>query len=282
MRADRLIAADVGGRWNILNLGAVLFSKDLTQTSAVARKALRIVQYDGDTRARSRRSRDGTLGYACGFKGALQFIDGLLPSEEKIEGGIREQVRPYPEIAVRELVANALIHQDMTISGTGPIVEIFDNRIEISNPGIPVTDMAKKLFGAPPRSRNEMMAGLMRRMGMCEELGSGLVKVIEAVEELRLPAPLFITEETTTRVTLYGPRPFSEWERLERIAVCYQHACLMRHRGKRLTNASLRNRFGVPDEAISQVSRIIKETLELGWIKQADPERQTGYLPFWG
>ena len=281
MRADRLIAADVGGKWNILNLGAMLFAQKLTDFSELERKGLRIVHYDGETRSRSKRTRDGTRGYANGFQNALHFVDGLLPSVEVISDGIRTAVRPFPEIAIRELLANALIHQDLTMSGTSPIVEIFDNRVEITNPGVPVTDMLRKLFGAPPRSRNESMAKLMRRMGICEELGSGLVKVIEAVEDQRLPPPLFETADGHTRVTLFGPRPFSEWDRGERMQVTYQHACLMRHRGRRMTNATLRNRFGLPDSAISQVSRIIKETVDIGAIKSADPGGQAGYVPFW-
>ena len=48
---------------------------------------------------------------------------------------------------VRELVANALIHQDFFVTGTGPMVEIFDDRIEITNPGAPLVDMIEASFG---------------------------------------------------------------------------------------------------------------------------------------
>lgn len=156
---ERLIARDVGGRWNVLNLGAMLLARKLDQFDHLARKALRVVQYDGNTRQKSKRLQEGSKGYAAGFSSLLKFVDDLLPSEERIETtGIRTQRRPFPQIAIRELVANALVHQDMTVTGTGPLVEIFDNRVEISNPGAPVTDVLRKLFGAPPRSRNEQMA----------------------------------------------------------------------------------------------------------------------------
>ena len=223
------------------------------------------------------------MGYAAGFSRALTYVDRLLPAEERIVAGIRTSVRVYPEIALRELIANALIHQDMTVSGTGPLVEIFDNRIEISNPGVPVTDMQRKLFGAPPRSRNEQMGRLMRRMGICEELGSGLVKLVSAVEEQKLPAPTIDTSDGATRLVLYGPRPFSELNRFERVWICYQHACLMCHRQKWLTNASLRERFGLDDDKVALVSRIIRDALDSKWIKAADPDRpKSGYLPYWG
>jgi ATP-dependent DNA helicase RecG len=279
---ERLIARDVGDRWNILNVGAMLLARRLDQFEDLARKALRVVQYNGDSRLKIQRSQEGSKGYAAGFRGLLKFIDGLLPSEEQIEGGIRVQRRTYPEITVRELLANALVHQDMTVTGTGPIVEVFDSRIEISNPGVPVTDMLKKLFGAPPRSRNEHMARLMRRMGICEELGSGLVKVVAAVEEHRLPAPDFLVVDQNLRVTLFGPRSFGAMDRTERARVCYQHACLMSHQHRRLTNGSLRDRFGIAERNAAQVSRVIREALDVGLIKPADAERpKAGYLPFW-
>ena len=283
LAAERLIARDVGGRWNILNLAAILFARKLAIFGGIERKALRVVHYEGDSRVKIRRSQDGAMGYAAGFSGALNFIDKLLPAEERIVGGIRTPVRVYPQIAIRELVANALIHQDMTIGGTGPLVEIFDDRIEISNPGVPVTDMPRKLFGAPPRSRNEHLGRLMRRMGMCEELGSGLVKVIAAVEDEKLPAPTIETTDNTTRFVLYGPRAFSELSREQRMHICYQHACLMCHRQKRLTNSSLRGRFGLEDDKVALVSRIIRDTATRGLIVPADRQHpNSGYLPYWG
>lgn len=73
-------------------------------------------------------------------------------------------------MAIREIVANALVHQDFTVSGTGPTIEIFANRIEIINSGIPLVDI-KRIVDNPPKSRNEKLASLMRRFRICEELG---------------------------------------------------------------------------------------------------------------
>jgi predicted HTH transcriptional regulator len=87
----------------------------------------------------------------------------------------------YPPIAVRELVANALIHQDFSITGTGPMVEIFPDRIEITNPGVPLIDV-QRLLDAPPQSRNDAFATTRRRLGICEERGSGIDKVIERLK----------------------------------------------------------------------------------------------------
>jgi hypothetical protein len=96
----------------------------------------------------------------------------------------------FPELAVRELVANALIHQDLFVTGAGPMVEIFDDRIEITNPGEPLVD-TQRFVDTPLKSRNEGLASLMRRFRICEERGSGIDKVVQQVELFQLPAPLF-------------------------------------------------------------------------------------------
>ena len=64
----------------------------------------------------------------------------LIPSNEVIDRSLRKAVPMFPAIAVRELVSNALIHQDFSVTGAGPMVEIFDDRIEITNPGEPLVN----------------------------------------------------------------------------------------------------------------------------------------------
>ena len=279
--SHRIIQSDVGGRWNISNLGAILFAKRLDQFDRLTRKAVRVIQYKGRSKAETVREQPGGGGYAAGFEGLITFIDGLLPRNELIGKALRETRPVYPEIAIRELVANALIHQDMTVSGAGPMIEIYTDRIEITNPGVPLIDV-RKFIGAAPRSRNEALSDLMRRMNICEERGSGIVKVITSVELYQLPAPDFRVADDSTRVVLFSPRKFRDMNAAERIRACYQHAALRYHSGDMMTNASLRERLGVEKRNAAQVSRIITDALASGQIKSADPDApRSGYIPFW-
>lgn len=111
----------------------------------------------------------------------------------------------YPPLAIRELVANALIHQDFNLTGTGPMIEIFSDRIEITNPGVPLIDTLR-FIDEPPISRNEILASLMRRLNICEERGSGIDKVIFQVEMFQLPAPDFQVTSNHTKAILYAPK----------------------------------------------------------------------------
>jgi len=108
-------------------------------------------------------------GYANGFEDAIGYINSQLPSNEEIGKALRKTILMFPELAIRELVANAIIHQDFTETGTGVLVEIFQDRIEITNPGKPLITTLR--FIDEYKSRNEKLADCMRRLGICEELG---------------------------------------------------------------------------------------------------------------
>lgn len=218
-----------------------------------------------------------------GFKGAIAYINDQLPRNEQIGQALRHEVRMYPEIAVRELVANALIHQDFDVTGTGPMVEIFTDRMEISNPGLPLIDTLR-FIDEPPRSRNESLASLMRRMTICEERGSGIDKVIFHVELFQLPAPDFRATGSSTVAVLYGPRQMGQMDQQERVRACYQHACLQYVSGKRLSNASLRKRLGIKDSNYPAASRIIRDAIGAKLVKRYSQEssrKDATYVPFW-
>ncbi len=270
-------------RFDITNIGAILFARNLTEFNRLARKALRVIQYQGKSRVDTVREQVGNKGYAVGFEGAIGFINNLLPQNEQIEQALRKTVPMYPEIAIRELVANALIHQDFSMTGTGPMVEIFTDRIEVSNPGTPLIDTLR-FIDEPPQSRNEALAALMRRMNICEERGSGVDKVVLHVELFQLPAPEFVVTDSHTKVILFAPRAMNEMDAKDRIRACYQHACLKYVSNEQMTNSSFRERMGVDQKNYATVSRIFRETVEAGLVRPVDPttsKRYMKYVPFW-
>jgi predicted HTH transcriptional regulator len=278
---DQLISPDVGDRWNILNLGAILFANDLSAFERLERKKIRIIQYAGKNRAAVAREQELPQGYANGFEKLIDLVNSILPRNEHVGKALRQDKPVYPELAIRELIPNALIHQDMTIRGAGPTIEIYKDRIEITNPGAPLVDITRFL-GAPPRSRNEAMAALMRRMNVCEERGSGIVKVVHSAEIYQLPAPDFRTPDNNVQVALFAPRTFKDMDAAERLRACHQHAALKFITGERMTNASLRDRLGIADQNAAQVSRIIKQALAGNLIRAADPDSpRAGYVPTW-
>ena len=280
---DRIIRRSNAGGWDVTNLGAILFAKRLDAFHTLRRKTVRVIQYRGIDRTETLKEQEDNKGYAAGFESLISYINGLLPANEVIGEALRKSTPMFPELAVRELVANALIHQDFFVTGAGPMVEIFDDRIEITNPGEPLVD-TQRFVDTPPRSRNEALASLMRRFRICEERGSGIDKVVFQVELFQLPAPLFESPQGFTRTVLFAHKALSAMDKADRVRACYLHACLRFVTRQDMTNTSLRVRFGVEEQNRSTVSRLIREAVESGAIVPADPgaaPKLMRYLPFW-
>jgi ATP-dependent DNA helicase RecG len=217
------------------------------------------------------------------FENLHLYINRTLPSNEVIGAGLRHETSVYPELAVRELLANALIHQDFFINGAGPMVEIFDDRIEFTNPGAPIVK-AERFVDTPPRSRNEALASLMRRIGVCEERGSGWDKIVFLTEVHQLPAPLVEATQDNTRIVLFAPRLLSKMDKEDRTRALYLHACLKYVNREHMTNTTVRERFGIEPHNSSIASRLIREAVEAGYIVPHDPSaapKLMRYLPFW-
>lgn len=268
--------------FKITKLGAILFAKNLSDFETVQRKSIRVIVYKGKNKVETEREQIGGKGYALGFEGLVDWINSQLPANEEIGKALRKDSRMYPEIAIRELVANSLIHQDFSEKGF-PMIEIYTDRIEISNSGIPL--ITPERFIDEYVSRNEKLADLMRRMGFCEEKGSGMDKVIFFNELYQLPAINVITTEKRTKVILYSYKSLNDTDKKDKIRACYQHACLKYVSNERMTNQSLRERFKIEDHNYSIASRIIRDAIEEGVIKEEDPTNKSrkyaSYIPFW-
>lgn len=266
----------------ITNLGALLFAKNLRDFESIERKSVRVIVYKGKNKVETVREQTGQRGYAMGFERLVDWINSQLPANEEIGKALRTDSRMYPEIGIRELVANALVHQDLAEKGF-PMVEIFADRIEFSNPGTPL--VTPERFIDAYISRNDKLADVMRRMGFCEEKGSGMDKVIFYNELFQLPPINVIVAEKRTRVSIYGYKTLNNLDKKEKIRACYQHACLKYVSNEKMTNQSLRDRFKIEDHNYSIASRIIRDALAEGVIKEDDPENKSrkyaSYIPYW-
>lgn len=281
---DNILVPQDNGRYSITNLGAITLARRLSDFPNISRKAIRLVQYEGKNRINMLKQMTIDKGYAVGMTDALDFIYTMTPNREEINGAFRETKYAYPPTAIRETLANALIHQDFSATGTSVTVEIFDTRIEITNPGAPLVDI-RRIIDNPPKSRNEKLSDLMRRFNLCEELGTGWDKIVSATEAMQLPAPRIIEYEANTQVKLFSTIPFNMIPKDEKLLAVYQHASIKYLQGNAMTNKSLRERFGLPSTASASISRLIKDAIAKQIIKPFDEtvssNRMMQYIPFY-
>ena len=279
---ERLIDR-IDAHYSIRRIGALLLAKRLEDFPGLDRKAPRIVVYTATTKLETRIDHVWANGYAVGFQGLVRYVMAQLPQNELIKDALRAEVKLVPEIAIRELVANALIHQDLTMTGASVMIEIYSNRLEISNPGEPLVPVERFIDGY--QSRNERMASLMRRMGICEEKSSGIDRVVHTAEFYQLPAPDFRAASSRTVAAIYGPRSFEKMDREDRVRACYQHCALKWVASERMTNQTLRERFRLPEGKSAVVSQVISAAIESGKVKADEAvgssRKFARYLPFW-
>jgi predicted HTH transcriptional regulator len=282
LKADGLIE-ETHGRYSFRRSTALLLARNLNSFADLTRKKARVVVYNGSSKLDTKLERTALRGYAVGFSSLVKFIGEQLPQNEVIENAVRRKAKLVPENVIRELIANALIHQDFEISGTSVMIEIYADRLEITNPGEPQIPTDRFIDGC--QSRNERLAMLMRKLGICEEKGSGIDRVIQAAELYQLPAPDFRTGYQSTTTIIFGPKDFEDMGRDDRVRACYQHCVLRYVMSQQMTNQSLRERFNLPESKSTIISQIISATADSGFIK---PDGKAGgsrkfarYLPSW-
>ena len=280
---DGIIDKQDNGLYSITNMGAILFARQLSDFQNLCRKSVRVIQYENNNRSSLIREKEFAQGYIAGLEEILKYVDAILPTKEEIGSLFREEIKAYPPVAVREVIANALIHQDFSLSGMNLIIEIFKNRLEVTNLGIPLVDV-ERIIDNPPKSRNDKLASIMRRLKMCEELGTGWDRIVISCELALLPSPRIELYESNTKVTLFSKTAFSSISPEDKIRACYMHACIKYVQNEQLTNSSLRKRFGLKDSSAGVISRLIKDTVSKGLIKPFDPNtapKYMKYVPCW-
>lgn len=283
LKSEEMIVESKLGNWDITNFGAILFAKRLSDFAHLKRKAVRVIQYKGNSKYDTIREELSDEGYAFGYEKIIKTIVSFIPSHEIIEQAFRKKITLFPELAVRELVANAMIHQDFHSRGTSIMVEIFDNRLEVTNPGLPLIKL-DRFLDSPPKSPNEAIASFMRRINICEERGTGIDKILMEVEKHRLPAPEFTTTSEHTIATFFSVKQLKDMDKSERMLACYFHCALRYVQKDLMTNTTLRERLGIGANNSAIASRIIADAIEANLIccKDESVGAKAGkYIPWW-
>lgn len=279
---DQIIYQNADGTFDVTLLGAILFALDFRDFDGMSSRDIRVYKYRGKSKSVIDKKFEYSEGIAIVFDDLVSVVRGAAPPSVVINDGIREE-REIPAVVIRELITNAIMHQDFAVEGRAVTIEIFDDRIEIANAGKPLMSV-DRLLDMPPQSRNERLSDFMRKLRMAEQMGSGIDRAVEAMEENRFPSPIHTVGHDWTRVVVKNSTNFNEMTKTEKVWSCYLHASLRYLSGDRLTNASLRERFGLADTRSSEVSRLIKSTIEEGLVKDFDPQagnKSKSYVPFW-
>lgn len=252
--------------------GFMIFAESEPQRiSKYSRYLIRCVRYQGNSVATpiiDKLDIDGTLGKQ--IDDMHKFVLRNIALKASIEGTKRVDRYEYPDEAIRELVANAVIHRDYMITETYTQVNVFANRIEISNPGNLPPGVTIENIKDSQFSRNEIIASILKDLDYLEEYGRGIDIVFSKMKEWGLLEPIFKNMSNTFRVTLLGEALNELNERQVVIWNTLQEK-------RRITARECKEMF--PDVSRATIGVDLNKLVELGLIIPKSSSYNTYYEP---
>lgn len=278
---EGFLVDESGGRYSVTALGALLFAKDLNYFQNLSTKIPRLIRYNTKMRDETMGRASFSEGYALDFENMQQTVLSYLAKPDVFENGIRKNAYDLPEIAVRECLGNLLIHQDLLSNGT-PLIEIFPDRVEFTNPG-ELSIPADRVIDVAPSPKNPLLASFLRRINIGDTAGTGFDKIVASMERMGLAAPKVESALGNCRVILYRNKRFDTMEQDEKLLSVYDHCVLLYVSNMNMTNTTLRERFKLGDEAKYKISRLISLAVNKGLIKKREStdRKDASYIPYW-
>lgn len=196
------------------------------------------------------------------FLQAMDWLKGKLDVRYDIEGvgsQPRKEIWEIPETVFKEAVINALAHRDYYEKGARITIELFEDRVEISNPGGLVSGIPKNEFGKRSLSRNPLIFGLFERIRMVEQIGSGIIRMRDLMAEAGLTPPEFSMEGIFT-VIFRRPFDFSTWVENWVEKLTDNRVKILRevHANNRVTKKELEKIVGLSGSAIDNNIEVLR------------------------
>jgi ATP-dependent DNA helicase RecG len=205
---------------------------------------------------------------------AIRYVLSKLNLSYEIESqgtGPRKEILEIPEIVFKEALVNALTHRDYYDKGAATMVEVFDDRIEITNPGGLVNGIPRDQFGKRSLSRNPLIFGLFERINMVEQVGSGIGRIKEAMKETGLPEPIFSVEGMFS-VIIQRPVNFDLWIESWKNKLNETRVTMLRlfHKTPEISKKELSGQLGISSTAIDKNLFFLKQ---LNLIEREGPDK---------
>ena len=184
---DALRSLNLATKDGIKNAGVLFFAKEPRRH--IIQCQMTLVAFKGANRIHIYDRKDIQDDLWIQYKEAMIFLEKHLNVRSEIKGFDRKDIYEIPLEALREAVANAIIHRDYTVRGTSIMVEVHEDRVVISNPGGFPSGMSEAKLGSLSIRRNELIADIFARMNRIEWIGSGFKRIREFMEAAKLPFP---------------------------------------------------------------------------------------------
>ena len=178
------------GKFAYTNAGA-LFFRDNRQSISFEHSKIICALYKGTQKADILDVKELDGGIVENIDNATVFLKRHLNLRYEIKEAQRKNILELPERALHEAVVNAVCHRDYFEIGARVTVEIYDDRVEITNPGGAPKGITNENFGSISVARNPIIASLLHRIRYIERMGTGITRMKQAMENAGLEVPVF-------------------------------------------------------------------------------------------
>jgi len=257
------------------NAGVLLFAKRPAYTLPHA--VISCVLFKGNTKVHIVDRKILEFDLLTNIDQAVVFLERHLNLSYEIKDIRRKEILEIPKDVIREGIINAVVHRDYFERGANVVVEIFDNRVEISNPGGLPKGLKPENFGKHSLARNPLITGLLHRCNYIEKAGTGIQRMRDGMREAGLPAPTFEFSEFFTVIfhryniskDIKQKLVLNE-KRSERVVVILRHLAV--HQGLDVNTIAIE---------LSTTARTIRNDLDLliekGWVNSFGSTKGRGY-----
>ncbi len=243
------------------NGAALFFAKDVQRFFENA--IVRCVQYKGMDKRFPIDKKDMVGNLVQQYDQSIIYILSKLNLKYEIESqGFkpRKEILEIPEVVFKEVIINALTHRDYYDKGACIMIEIFDDRLEVSNPGGLVNGIPRDQFGKRSLSRNPLVFGLFARINLVEQIGSGIARIRDTMNEAGLSPPIFNVEGIFT-VTLMRPIDFDKWlaDNNDRFGETKLKVLRLLHANPTTSKSAIAKEVGISTTAIDRHISVLRE-----------------------
>lgn len=245
--SDAKIIVGSETHWSVTGAGWLCFAKDPQQKREFRNSYIEFQVFKGNARDTPIRKYDIKGNLPEQIEQSIQILKQYIWMIPTIEGITRADIPAYPDVVLREVITNSVVHRDYRKMHSPVKIAMFDNRIEIENPGGLMPGLTIYNLIHKRDWRNPLLAELMKKFGFGDMDGQGIDRLYAAALKIKIPPPIFVDQHNSFTIILSAPKAFEEFSPEEKKLMIIIMSIMNDH----IDNQNVRSIFGISSEKAS-------------------------------